>query len=52
MYILYTVKPRQNQRANKIIEANTRAIKVEAQAKIKLNGEFITNVEFFKYGPR
>ena len=38
-------RPRRNQRANKIIEAKKRAIKVEAQAKIKLNGELITNVE-------
>ena len=41
------VKPRRNQRANKIIEAKKRAIKVEAQAKITLNGEFISNVEIF-----
>ena len=39
------VRPRRNQLANKIIEAKKRAIKVEAQAKIKLNGELITNVE-------
>ena len=42
-------KPRRNQLANKIIEAKKRAIKVEDQAKIKLNGEFISNVEIFKY---
>ena len=42
-------KPRRNQRANKIIEAKKRAVKVEAQSKITLNGEFISNVEFFKY---
>ena len=41
------IKPRRNQRANKIIEAKKRAIKVEAQAKITLNGEFISNVEIF-----
>ena len=42
-------KLRRNQLANKIIEAKKRAIKVEAQAKVKLNGELITNVEIFKY---
>ena len=36
-------RPRRNQRANKIIEAKKRTIKVETQAKIKLNGELITN---------
>ena len=36
-------KPRRNQLANKIIEAKKRAIKVEDQAKIKLNGEFISD---------
>ena len=39
------VKPRRSQRANTIIEAKKRAIKVEAQAKITLNNEFISNVE-------
>ena len=43
------VRPRRNQLANKIIEAKKRAIKVGTQAKIKLNGELITNVEIFKY---
>ena len=43
------VKPRRDQRANKIIEAKKRAIKVETQAKITLNNEFISHVEFFKY---
>ena len=42
-------KPRRNQLANKIIEAKKRTIKVEAQAKITLNNEFISNVEIFKY---
>ena len=42
-------KLRRNQLANKIIEAKKRAIKVEAQAKFKLNGELISNVEIFKY---
>ena len=42
------VKPRRNQRANKIIEAKKRAVIVGTQDKIKLN-ELITNVEIFKY---
>ena len=41
------IKPRRNQRANKLIEAKKRAVKVEAQSKITLNGEFISNVEIF-----
>ena len=35
------VKPRRNQRVNKIIEAKKRAVKVEAQAKITLNNELL-----------